>query len=175
MQHLAGRLQWERGGTGIRAMIPARSRLLLDTWIGVLTFGAIALAIVSWRDLLLDSRTSALGWFNISTSIVGVLLLAGVLLWSFTGHTVVSLDCAELTLERRIAGLQWDRRRFPVNEVYDLRYVAPQVTRPLRTDTDPTSSVMRLAVAEHTVSRRESPSVKHVRLLIAYMRFVNSH
>jgi len=124
MQRLAGRLQFEHTADGVRIKIPARG-----SWQAILALVLLAawtaLAIAYRGAIPSNDQASSFAWFNLAFSIAGLLFVAGMLLWSFTGRSIVTITPSEIWLERRVVGLPWDSRTFRADLVGGLRYIPP--------------------------------------------------
>jgi hypothetical protein len=133
MEKLSGRLLWENTATGICVEIPARSSGE-HIFLYLMFVAFTTLAILYRRAILPGDQASAFAWFNVALGVGGVLLLAGLILWNFTGRTVVTVNPSGIRLERRVAGLQWDTRTFRVDQVHGLRFIPPYSFYKYRSD-----------------------------------------
>jgi hypothetical protein len=143
MEKLAGGLRCENTPNGTRLEIPAQSSWQ-DIFALIFLIAWTSLAILYRRDILPGDQASPFGWFNLAFGILGVLLVAGLLLWSFTGCTFVTVNPLQIRLERRVAGLQWDTRTFRVDQVHGLRFVPPYSLYKYVVNTDRHPSKMEL-------------------------------
>ncbi len=82
---------------------------------------------------------------------VGVCFLLAWISWSFTGKTIVTVNQKELTIQRRVLGIEWDTRQFATFDVRNLRYLPPTEIWAFRTDTDPATSKLQLKAKNKTV------------------------
>jgi hypothetical protein len=118
----AGRLKWERTGTGFRVEIPTSSG-----WLSV--FFVIWLAIWTGTGLFGSIRISTGDELDLTTIIfatIWALAEVGVtvgLIWSLAGSTALTVDQSVVSIQRRIAGVEWDTRRFAARSVCNLRYI----------------------------------------------------
>jgi hypothetical protein len=122
LEKLAGRLKWERTIQGIHIEIPARAG-------GVAVFLCFWLVFWSACGLFGTARVSA--GDNIETGVIVIAVVwalaevgvAIALIWSLTGRTTLTVDQAEMKIQRRILGVEWDTRSFSTRSVCNLRYV----------------------------------------------------
>src|ERR1700690_3878968 len=114
-EELAGRLKWERTGSGICVEIPSQA-------------GWLAVFFVFWLAVW-----SAAGWFfaaGVSTAenpetvplsfaiawaLAWVVMLIA-LIWCLTGRTTLTLDQSEIAIRRRVLRMEWDARRFATKD-----------------------------------------------------------
>lgn len=122
LERLAGRLQWERTGSGIRVEIPAQKGWLtvflavwLVIWSGAGLFGSIRVS--TGDDVNIGQLIFAVIW---ALAEVGVVI---AMIWSLTGRTILTVNQSEVSLQRRILGVEWDMRRFATQSVRNLRYI----------------------------------------------------
>jgi hypothetical protein len=86
---------------------------------------------------------ATLAWSCIVAGVVGLFIAAGWVLWGLTGETILTLNPAELKIQRLVLGIEWDTRTFASNDVSDLRYIHPTNRWAFRDDADPNSSKIR--------------------------------
>ena len=148
LQKLAGRLTWERTGSGgIRVEIPTQ----FDWWaIPAAIFAAAWTAIPGvWlyqNNLGSEERLTRFAWTCAAVGAIGVCAALGWVMWTCTGKTIVNLDFCTLKIQRRIAGLELDTRSFVNSDVRNLRHIPPSYTWAFRTDTDPSTTKIQFEV-----------------------------
>ncbi|MFZ1086420.1 MAG: hypothetical protein WAN35_15770 [Terracidiphilus sp.] len=125
LETLAGRLKWERTGTGIRVEIPARfywSTLLGVPWLVLWWF--------PWRltmiEVFIDHKGGAFLQFWLAGWTAGGCFVATFILWSLTGRSTVVLDPCQLELTRNIFVLPFSHRIFSTSDLNNLRFVPSQ-------------------------------------------------
>jgi len=120
---LAGRVRFERSGSGIHVEIPTRK-----DWTAILAVTVVATWSIEGFSILLsrvvaDSQTNAGQWLAM-LGFLGVGLLSLIWLgWSFVGKSRLDLDPAEFKLTRQVLGIHLDTRLFRTTEVRNLRYL----------------------------------------------------
>jgi hypothetical protein len=122
LEKLAGRLIWERTGSGIRVEISARAGWMLAflcLWLAL--FGGIGGALEFKAFNEGDPSTFMLIWGL--AWLVGVGVGAGLLIWSLGGRTMLLLNQTEMTIQHRVMGFEWDKRTYATSQVCNLRYV----------------------------------------------------
>ncbi len=119
---LAGRLKWERTGTGIRVEIPARldwSLLFLGFW--------LVFWWHPWRETMvevfLNHKGGAFLQFWLAGWTAGGCYAATFIIWSLTGRSTVVLDPCQLEITRAVLGFPLNCRRYTTSEVCNLRFV----------------------------------------------------
>ncbi|MGA3010357.1 MAG: hypothetical protein ABSD72_08860 [Terracidiphilus sp.] len=122
--NLAGRLNWERTEQGILIEIPSP----LD-WKELFLAGCLVFWIVGgvymgqkWLDGT-DQSTSNL--YGLAGWVVCGCIFVGCLIWGLGGTTRVALTAAEMTIQRRVFGVEVLTRTFQTSRMENLRYIAP--------------------------------------------------
>jgi hypothetical protein len=142
LENLAGRLMWEQTAEEIRVEIPA-----LFNWQVVPDAALLCVWIVgAWlyqRNFVPGRGLAALAWSCIVAGVVGLFLAAGWVLWGLTGETILTLNPAELKIQRLVIGIEWDTRTFASNDVRGLRYVPPANRWTFRDGADPNASMVQ--------------------------------
>ena len=120
---LAGRIRFERTGTGIRVEIPTRKDWSAILAVSAIEFWALrGLTIVSGR-LFAGNQTNTTQW----TALLGFATVAALgvvwLMWSCLGKSRLDLFQVELKIVRQIPGFHLDTRVFRTREVRNLRYL----------------------------------------------------
>jgi hypothetical protein len=122
LETLAGRLKWERTIQGIRIEIPARLSWVALFLTGWLAFWLYAGARIIGKMLAGDDQSSwALVW--LVGWAAGACFAGCWLIWSVGGRTTLSLDPAEMRIQRRVFGIEWDTRSYRTSSVHNLRYI----------------------------------------------------
>lgn len=124
LDKLAGRLTWERTGSGIRVEIPAAGGWItaflcfwLIVWGGI--GGALIARAYENEDFTVVMMIWSVAW------VVGVCFGLVWMAWSITGRTTVTLSPVELEIRRRFIGMEWDKRTFATSGVRNFRYIPP--------------------------------------------------
>jgi hypothetical protein len=150
LEKLAGRLKWEQSGSGIRVEIPVR----LDWWVlflAILVILWIAGEVFYQVSALAATGLPSLVWIGIACGSAGSCIVACWILWGLTGKTVLTLNASQMKLQRRVAGVEWDRRVFTPDDVHNLRYIPPAYIWAFRTDTDRNTSKIQFQAKGKTV------------------------
>jgi hypothetical protein len=122
LETLAGRLKWEHTGTGIRVEIPARldwTTLFFVVWLA-------GWSVAGWHVILDALSKPNVQPFNLLWLVgwaAGECFVIASVVWSLAGNTTLMLDSSTLEINRRIAGIQLDRRSFATTSVHNLRYI----------------------------------------------------
>lgn len=120
---LAGRIRYERRGSGIRVEIPTRK-----DWTSIIAVSAIEIwslrgLALAPQGLLQNDWQPALQW----TALFGFFGIAALsfiwLAWTFVGKSRLDFGPIELKIVRQIAGVKLDTRAFRTCEVRNLRYL----------------------------------------------------
>jgi len=122
LETLAGRLTWERNGSGIQVEIPAQagwSLAFLFLWL--IAWGGIGGTMVFRAFADDDLSTFMLVW-SIAWA-AGVVVGLGAIVWGISGRTTLFLNQSEMKIQRRVMGFEWDTRSFPTNHVANLRFI----------------------------------------------------
>jgi hypothetical protein len=122
LEKLAGRLKWERTGTGIRVEIPAR----IDWWVLFYVVWLAPWSVAGWRvsvDIFIKHDLSVFNLFWLPVWALGECFVAALIIWRLTGSTTVVLDPSQLDITRRSMGIQIDKRTFRCADVRNLRYI----------------------------------------------------
>ena len=150
LEKRAGRLKWEQADQGVRVVIPARWG-----WLAVIAVaGLTPTDITVWwleRTTAPDEVSFKLGLLCAVTLAVGVCAAMVWILWGCTGRTMVTVNPHEIIIQRRIAGVEWDTRRFATSDVRGLRYIPPAEMWAFRTDTDPNTSKIQFQAKKKTI------------------------
>src|ERR1035438_3608834 len=122
LETLAGRLKWERTGTGIRVEIPARldwSVLFYVVWLVLWSMGGWHVMIETFyrHDQSMFNLFWLMGWA------FGECYVTAFTIWSLTGRTTLELDPCQLEITRRIVGIQIGKRTFSNTDVRNLRFI----------------------------------------------------
>ncbi len=163
-EKMAGRLTWEGTGAGIRVEIPAR-RNWQAVGFAVLLCGWTVLSGILNASVLPGDNLSTFGWICFLAGIVGLCVVVPWVLWDFTGRAQLVLTASEMTIKRRVVGIEWDTRSFRTLDVRGLRYFAPREIWAFRTDTDPATSKIQFRAAGKTyvlargITEREAASL----------------
>lgn len=120
---LAGRIRFERTGTGIHVEIPTRK-----DWTAILAVSVIELWAIEGFSILLTRLTTygdpSTGQLVAMAGFFAVGLLSLIWLgWSFVGKSRLDLDPVEFKVVRQILGIKLDTRSFRTREVRNLRYL----------------------------------------------------
>jgi hypothetical protein len=120
---LAGRIRYERTGTGIRIEIPTRK-----DWVAILAVSSLCfwtlrgMAIVP--GILFTGGTASSTQWTAMLGFFTVSFLSFVWLsWSFVGKSTIELNEIELKIVRCILWFKLDTRAFRTREVRNLRYL----------------------------------------------------
>lgn len=142
LKELAGRLMWEQTAEEIRAEIPA-----LFNWQVVPDAALVCVWMVgAWlyqKNFSPGRGLAILAWSCIVAGVVGLFIVTSWVLWGLTGETILTLNPAELKIQRQVLGIEWDTRTFACNDVHDLRYVPPTNRWAFRDGADPNASRIR--------------------------------
>jgi len=121
-EKLAGRLEWERTGVGIRIEIPSQAG-----WLAV--FFGFWLTVWSATGWFFAARISTAEnpenvplIFAVAWALAWVLILIAIIV-CLAGRTTLTLDQSEMAIQRRVLRMEWDRRRFATKDVLNLRYI----------------------------------------------------
>ena len=122
--NLTGSLNWERRGRGILIDIPSP----LD-WQELFLAGCLVFWIVAgvymgqkWLDGT-DQSTSNL--YGLAGWTACAFYFSGILIWGLWGSTRVALTNIEMTIQRRVFGVEVLTRTFQTSRMENLRYIAP--------------------------------------------------
>ena len=122
LERLAGRLKWERDGSGIRVEIPARAGWLLAFFLlWLILWGGIGGTMVV-RALADDDLSTFMLVWSIAWA-AGVLFGLGAIIWGTSGRTMLFLNQSEMMIQRRVMGMEWDNRSFATRDVRNLRFI----------------------------------------------------
>lgn len=155
---LEGRLEWERTPGGIVVAIPVRRgpstagyALLVVVW--------LTIASVHYWHLLsgnrIDSSQYPLELIAVAIYVFGFFFFLGWLMWTVTGETLVMLSATELTIQRRVLGIEVATRRHFNSDIRNIRFVRPKQFWALRADTDPSTSKIQFVTSHgfHTFGK----------------------
>jgi hypothetical protein len=122
IETLAGRLNWENTGQGIRVEIPARrSSAIVVRFLWLILWCGAGWMMLSGshggKTLPPVQLTWLAGWA------VGVILVTASILWSLAGKTILTLDSVQLQITSQIMGLQLSTRTYANADVRNLRFI----------------------------------------------------
>jgi hypothetical protein len=122
LEKLAGRLSWERTGSGIRVEIPARldwSLLFFVVWLPFWSMGGRHVMI----ETFIKHDQSAFNLFWLMGWAFAECYVTAFIIWSLTGRTTLTVDPCQLEIIRRVIGIQIDKQTFSTADVCNLRYI----------------------------------------------------
>lgn len=120
LEKLAGRLQWERLGEGIRVVIPVRVPWLtaiLGIWLFIFPINAVEL--FNKHRGFTGPASFVQFWV-----VLGICLILSVLWFSmiFTTQQVLTLNPAEMTFQVRMLGIGVRKRTYATSRLHCLRF-----------------------------------------------------
>jgi hypothetical protein len=155
LERLAGRLRWEQTSEGIRVAIPTRRGTLTFFYGPLVVIWLIIASFYYWRVLewpLAEASLTTAQLAAIGLYIFGFLFFIGWLAVTFSSDTMVSLDGAEMKIQRRVLGVEFSSRIFPTGQVSQLVYVPPGKLSTSKLDIDPNTTRIQFRTGDKTHS-----------------------
>jgi hypothetical protein len=124
LEKLTGGLYWERRGQGILVQIPSPlgwKELFLAVWLAFWIVGGVYMG-QKWLNGE-DQSTSNL--YGLAGWVAATCYFGGWLIWALGGTTLVALTAVEMTIQRRVFGIELFTRTFQTSRMENLRYIAP--------------------------------------------------
>ena len=92
------------------------------------------------------------------------------LIWTFTNETILTLDAAELKLQRRAMGIELFTESYPTMSVRNVNYVPPTRSWASQDDTDPKTSKIQFQAGFLTRTFASGVTEAEAKALIAGMQ-----
>jgi hypothetical protein len=173
LQQLAGRLMWERTPGGIRVAIPTRRGAVTVLYGPVVGIWLVAVSIHYWHALEMprgDSHEFMLQLMAVAVYALGFCFAICWLIWTFTNETILTLDAAELKLQRRAMGIELFTESYPTMSVRNVNYVPPTRSWASQDDTDPKTSKIQFQAGFLTRTFASGVTEAEAKALIAGMQ-----
>jgi hypothetical protein len=155
---LEGRLMWEKSRDGFLVVIPSR-RSLTTIFYGPVVGIWLFFAAIHYRHWMDAPREQGSGippqFIAIAIYALGLCFAVCWVIWSFTNETVLTVNSAEFTIQRRALGIGLATQSYRLEEVHNLRFVHPTKWWASESETDPKTSVIQFRSDELTHSFAE--------------------
>jgi len=140
---LEGRLLWEKSRDGFLVVIPSRRSLttiLYGPVVGIWLFFA-AVHYRHWMDAPREPGSGIpLQFIAVALYALGFCFAICWLIWAFTNETILTVNSAEFTIQRRALGIEMATRSYRLEEVQNLKFVHPTKWWASENETDPKTS-----------------------------------
>lgn len=185
LQQLAGRLMWERTPNGIRVAIPTRRGAVTILYGPLVGMWLVAVSVHYWNVLETphgEGNEFMLQLMAVAVYALGFCFAICWLIWTFTNETILTLDEAEMKLQRRAMGIELFTESYPTVSVRNVIFIPPTRSWASQDDTDPKTSKIQFQAGSLTRTFASGVTEAEAKALIAGMQgiykfpnFLESH
>ena len=164
---------WERIPNGIRIAIPTRRGAVTVLYGPVVGIWLAAVSIHYWHALEMpygDGHEFMLQLMAVAVYAMGFCFAICWLIWTFTNETILTLDAAELKLQRRAMGIELFTESYPTLSVHNVIFIPPTRSWASQDDTDPKTSKIQFQAGSLTRTFASGVTEAEAKALIAGMQ-----
>jgi len=155
---LEGRLLWEKSRDGFLVVIPSR-RSLTTIFYGPVVGIWLLFAAIHYRHWMDAPREQGSGiplqFIAIVIYALGFCFAICWLIWAFTNETILKMNSAKLTIQRRALGIELATQSYPLQEIQNLKFIPPTKWWASEKETDPNTSSLQFRSNNFTHSFAE--------------------